>query len=253
MKPIFMVALTGAAGLLAAMWLEWNEPDLNAAPVTAESDMAIAASPESLQPSLAPVDESEPLRQVASAQPAGEPELPESAQGNPDYPTFASRFDEIRARRDGLHLDPEALLAAMHQPTAWTVDESQAEGLPLTDEERHDGREFIRFSPLKVETLVPGDVIEIPIWQANANYRMQVDRVEAHGDGNVTWYGHLKEFERDNQVTITRGESLTYGGITTPDALYVLEARGEKGWIADSGTLFKGEEVPVEPGEAVTD
>src|SRR5690606_11412827 len=183
--------------------------------------------------SLAAADESEPLRQAASAQPVGEPDLPEYAQGNPDYPTFASRFDEIRARRDGLHLDPEALLAAMHQPTAWTVDESQAEGLPLTDEERHDGREFIRFSPLKVETLVPGDVMEIPIWQANANYRMQVDRVEAHGDGNVTWYGHLKEFERDNQVTITRGESLTYGGITTPDALYVLEARGEKGWIAD--------------------
>src|SRR5690606_32926926 len=165
MKPIFMVALTGAAGLLTAMWLEWNEPDLNAAPVTAESDMAVSASPESLQPSLAAVDESEPLRQAASAQPVGEPDLPEYAQGNPDYPTFASRFDEIRARRDGLHLDPEALLAAMHQPTAWTVDESQAEGLPLTDEERHDGREFIRFSPLKVETLVPGDVMEIPIWQ----------------------------------------------------------------------------------------
>ncbi|MBU6952577.1 hypothetical protein [Hahella sp. HN01] len=178
-----------------------------------------------------------------------EPELPDYAMNNEEYPSIEFRMTEIEARRDGRAFDQEEVVRAMWEPSAWKSDDGIADQLELSDADRFDGREFIRFSPMKLESLMPGDEMEVPVLPQNATYQMVVDRVESHGDGNVTWYGHLKDFEQDNQVSFTRGENLTYGGVTTPEGLYVVEARGDKGWIVNSGTLFKGEDLHVEVPE----
>lgn len=158
---------------------------------------------------------------------------------NSDYPTPESRLLEISARRPAQRLTQSQLMEALEMPTAWEQLQDVPEGLNLTSEERYDGREFIQFYPNKIESLVAGDTMEIPIWQLNETYEMKVERVEVHNDGSVSWKGRLINFEKENQVSITKGETLTVAGITTPSGQYVLQAHGDKGWIASSDTLFK--------------
>ena len=113
-----------------------------------------------------------------------------------------------------------------------------AESLGLDDEERYDGREFIRFSPLKLESMMPGDEMEIPLDQENATFNMVVDSVEVFPDGNVAWRGHFKDFPAENQVSFTRGIDLTVGNITLPDKQFTVQAQGEKaGWLTASRSL----------------
>lgn len=169
---------------------------------------------------------------------------------NADYPTLTMRLAEMRARRGGQDFEPGAVVAAVGKDTAWEVDDSIADDLPLTAEDRTDGREFIRFDPLKVESLVAGDQMEVQIAQASASYQMTVDRVQANEDGTVTWHGHLTDFNADNQVTFTRADTLTYGGIHTPQGHFVIEARDDKGWIVSGATLFKGHQDPIVPPES---
>ncbi|WKB50584.1 hypothetical protein [Eleftheria terrae] len=185
--------------------------------------------------------------------PAGTPAVPGAkvdpakvlVGNNTEYPTLATRLTEMAARRDGNSIDPAEALAAMQQPAAWQDDPSVAAQLPLSNEERTDGRSFMRFNPLKLETLMPGDTLDIPIKQANATYRMVVESVESHGDGSVTWTGKLRDFPQQNQVTLTQAlgggdrKGLTHGGVTTPDESYVLQVYDNVGWMATSASLFK--------------
>ncbi|MAM89608.1 MAG: hypothetical protein CME36_20100 [unclassified Hahellaceae] len=164
---------------------------------------------------------------------------------NPDYPTLESRLTEMQARRENMTFDPAQVLAAIQQPSAWQADDSVAEQMDLADEDRYDGRTFIRFNAMKVETLMPGDTMEIPIEQANSIYQMVVDEVEDHRDGSITWRGHLQDFNEENQVMITQSDGVTYAGVFTPDAPYTIEARDDTGWVVSTGTLFKGEEAPL--------
>lgn len=158
---------------------------------------------------------------------------------NTDYPSLDHRLQEMRARRGGRDFQAENVIASMRVSDAWETTDEPGDNLKLSDEERHDGRDFVRFRAEKLETLVPGDTMTIPLDQKNQEYTMAVNRVEVHGDGNVTWHGRLTEFPDNNQVSITRGESLTVGGFTTPEGHYTLQARGNQGWVASSDTLFK--------------
>lgn len=160
---------------------------------------------------------------------------------NEEYPTLDSRVKEIAGRgRSSINtLTPNVLIQNMSYSSAWQTVEEPSSDLPLTLEERYDGREFIRFNPLKIESLVPGDTLSIPVFQDNREYTMKVTSVEVYDDGNVTWYGLLEDFENLNQISITRAETLTMGEITTPNGHYTLEVRGSNGWIVNSGTLFK--------------
>lgn len=158
---------------------------------------------------------------------------------NSDYPSLDHRLQEMRARRDGRDFQAEKVISAMRASDAWETADEPGDKLKLSDEERHDGRDFVRFRAEKLETLVPGDTMTLPLAQKNQEYTMAVNRVEVHDDGNVTWHGRLSEFPDNNQVSITRGESLTVGGFTTPEGHYTLQARGNQGWVASSDTLFK--------------
>ena len=145
----------------------------------------------------------------------------------------------MQKRQPDRSFEPERVVETMAQSEAWSRIENPPEDLPLTPVEKFDGREYIRFDALRVETLMPGDTLEIPIWQLGVRYKMRVDSTETHTNGSVTWHGHLENFNEPHRVTITVGNGLSLGGIETPNGHYVLQAHGKSGWIASSETLFK--------------
>ncbi|MDF3036692.1 MAG: hypothetical protein K0S28_1966 [Paucimonas sp.] len=154
---------------------------------------------------------------------------------------LSARLDTMSSRRPGRSFDPKEVAEALKSDKAWEVDASVAAKLPLNDEDRKDGRAFVRTDPLKIEALMPGDEMDLPIYEAKASgpLRMVVDRVEDDGKGNLTWYGHLKDFQTENQVSFTRGENLIVGGVTVPDKNYVIQIHDNIGWVANGFTLFK--------------
>lgn len=179
-----------------------------------------------------------------SAQPAKpQPEQVSSAEQEAvreRYPEIAERLDTMQQRRPNRYFNPEAVAAAVKRDTAWTPAEEPPEDLPLTEEEMTDGRQFIQFDSLKLETLMPGDAMTVFVEDSGENYRVVVDRVEKHDYNSITWHGHIDG--RDGHtydVSFTRGDTLTVGGMGTPDGHYVLQAHGDDGWIASSGLLFK--------------
>jgi hypothetical protein len=161
---------------------------------------------------------------------------------NPDYPELKTRLDAMQARHRNRSFEPQRVVETMAQSEAWVRLDSPPEDLPLTVDEKFDGREYIRFNPLRIETLMAGDTLEIPIWQLGVRYTMRVDSTETHPNGSVTWHGHLEDFAEPHRATITVGNGLSLGGIDTPRGHYVLQANGESGWIASSETLFKRNE-----------
>jgi len=188
-----------------------------------------------------------PIAQAVSAEPnrLSTAEILQLKDTNPDYLTVGDRMSEVSARRNGDAVDVEALYAATKQANAWKPSDQVPAGFPLSLEEQLDGREFIQINPMKIESLVPGDTLDIDIAQINGSFTAVIEEVKAQQD-SVTWVGHLQNVEGESQVVFTRGDSLIIGGITTPNGHFEMEARGEHGWIANSATLFKTPDVLVE-------
>lgn len=164
---------------------------------------------------------------------------------NEDYPTLASRIDAINNRRPDANISPENVLAALEKSEAW-----KAKGSPLptvkqklTQEEIDDGRSFIEFDPVKVETLMPGDHMDIAIDELGLTYDMKVDNVEVFNDGNIMWSGSLMNVEGTEAeggiVTITQSPKITIASVVLLETDFTLESYGTEGWIVDSGVLFK--------------
>lgn len=168
--------------------------------------------------------------------------------------SLPERLTAMSTRRNGRAFDPAQVADALKSDIAWEADPAIAAKLPLTEEERKDGREFVRVNPIKIEALVAGDEISLPIQQIKSDIpmRMVVDEVEQGIGGNVTWRGHLKNFSTENQVTFTRGDgsgndTLIVGGVSTPDKNYVVQIHGGIGWIVDGFTIFKGKHDAIKP------
>lgn len=160
-----------------------------------------------------------------------------------DVPTEYSlqeRMTEMQQRRPNQHFNAAAVEAALQRQTAWAPAEEVPEHLPLQPEEFTDGRQFIELDSLKIETLMPGDEVKITIDETGQDYTVTMDRVEKHDYNSISWYGHIEGADGNiYSVSFTRGEKLTVGGLDTPDGHYVLQAHGNKGWVASSGLLFK--------------
>lgn len=172
------------------------------------------------------------------------------AQLNPDYPSIDMRLHEMHSRRDGTSYDANEIKQAVLEPTAWQSSNAPGEGLDLTAEEQQDGREFITFNRLKLETLVTGDTLEIPIAQTGQTYQAKITASTSNDDGSVTWHGQLHDalgpISNDSghsyDVTFTSGNTMVSGGIFTPEGHFVLESADEQGWISNASTLFKFDE-----------
>ncbi|PUA26852.1 MAG: hypothetical protein B0W54_20705 [Cellvibrio sp. 79] len=153
-----------------------------------------------------------------------------------------TRMDNIKQRRPNLDYSPEEVAAAVARNTSWSPAETTPKNLPLKPEELADGRQFIQLDTMKMETLMPGDAINVRVDENAKDYEVVIDKVEKHDYSSISWYGHIQgEDGQKYSVSFTRGEALTVGGLDTPDGHYVLQAHGNNGWIASSQLLFKAD------------
>ena len=165
-----------------------------------------------------------------------------------DYRYMQERLTAMQERRPNMTFDPAEVAAAIERDVAWQPLKETPKELPLEPEEFLDGREFISFDSLKIETLMPGDRVRIPIKGLDKEYEITVDNVEKHDYNSISWNGHIEGGDgRNYSVSFTRGATLTVGGMDTPDGQYQLQAHGDKGWIASAGLLFKNHTDPIDP------
>jgi hypothetical protein len=167
-----------------------------------------------------------------------------------NYQYVQDRLDLMQMRRPGANYDPAEVAAALARTDAWKPSPTAPTGLPLSQEELTDGRQFIEFDSLKIETLEPGDSVKLTIDDTGQQYNVNIDNVEQQDESRITWTGHIDGHDgQPYHVSFTKGETLTVGGIDTPDGHYVVQAHGNKGWVASSGLLFKEHVDPIVPPE----
>lgn len=169
---------------------------------------------------------------------------------NDSYPTFSHRLEAYQIFFPNKTFEMNDVLQAMRQEAAWeTVSQEKTQHLLLNEDERNDDREYISFDRFKVETLLPGDTLELPITNLDVALVMEVDTIEQQ-EGSFTWFGHLTDYPTA-EVSITQGEGLAMGAIHFPSEHFAFQVNGEIGWVASSTTLFKPGEVDhIIPGEA---
>ena len=166
---------------------------------------------------------------------------------NEDYPTLASRINAIKDRRPNLNIPPEAVLAALEKSESWEAMQGPLAKVKskLSEVELSDGRSFLEFDRIKVETLMPGDHMYIAIDDLGTAYDMRIDEVEDFSDGNLMWKGSLLNVDgteaEGGTITITQSSNITVASIVLRETDYTLESFGSEGWIADSAILFKNE------------
>ncbi len=155
-------------------------------------------------------------------------------------PELQERITEMQARRPNQQFDTQAVAAAVARTTTWAPTDTVHRDLPLAEDEFEDGRQFVELDSLKIETLMPGDQVNVQVDEHAKDYQVTIDRIEKHDYNSISWYGHIEgEDGQKYQVSFTRGEYLTVGGLDTPDGHFVIQAHGNKGWVASSQLLFK--------------
>jgi hypothetical protein len=257
MKALSIIALFFLCVVATVLWTLSKEDSLPGSEVTRPAD----SSPRAGAGEQPGISASQPQATSSAAAPAARPQpsLDASKKGqasvdlaklNPDYPTLEMRLDEMSARRNGRTFDPDEVLDALAAPEAWEPAPAPGEKLSLSEEEMKDGREFIRFNRLKLETLVKGDTLELPVNQAGAVFKAKIIRAKGNQDGSVTWRGTLMDDagpvvgEDGNPylVTLTSGDKVVSGGIFSPKGHFVIQGVEDQGWLAPSPTLFKQKE-----------
>ena len=215
---IATIFVFGAAAV--AFFMMKNQPQETTAPITDHT----------------PTDISSP-----STNPVGTAPSVPKADPKPIAPKVIERIAAMSDRRPEMNFSPEEVAEAIEQDRAWSTDDNPdlAERFELDDEDRYDGRKFVALNTLKIESLQPGDVMEIPIPQEAERFEMTVTEVVDNYDGTVTWRGEVNGYDSQNQVTITKDKYNTYFSMFTPDLNYVVHGKGDAAYVVDSGTLFK--------------
>ncbi|WP_339616020.1 hypothetical protein [uncultured Gilvimarinus sp.] len=154
---------------------------------------------------------------------------------------LAERLSKMQSRRPDRIFDPAEVRAAVQRDSAWSNETpDNLDDLPLDAEALNDGRQIISFDPLKLETLMPGDQVSVNIDETGEQYTVNINRTEKHDYDSISWYGTINGNDGQTyQVSFTQSDTLTLGGLDTPDGNYQLQAHGDAGWIASSASLFK--------------
>lgn len=162
---------------------------------------------------------------------------------NSAYPTLDSRMDALLERRPNTNISKELLLQNLAEASAWKssnrIVEDTSHGI---DSNQSASKKYVvEFNRGKIETLMNGDTLEIPIPETGNSYVMRVDNIQANGDGNITWSGVLlNENGGDYPVTFTQNQAtLTVGGVSTPTGHFGLEARESEGWLMASRVMTR--------------
>jgi hypothetical protein len=158
---------------------------------------------------------------------------------NPQYPSIEERVAALEKMYPDQTIDAEQVIDTLSQPTAWKNSSTEGKGLPLTQAEMTDGREFIEFDRERVAVMLPGDKIELPIKDLGGAVKVVIDSIKDEGDKTLTWNGHLEGVNEFMRVTLTQGVGISVGLIETENATYNLQSSDNKGWIASTKVLMK--------------
>lgn len=160
---------------------------------------------------------------------------------NPAYPTLDSRMAALLERRPNTNITKELLLQHLEETSAWKSSNQIIEGdSQSTGNNQPESKKYlVEFNREKIETLMNGDTLEIPIPETGNSYVMQVEDIQVNGDNNITWSGVLlNENGGFYPVTFTQNQStLTLGGVSTPTGHFGLEARENGGWLMASRVM----------------
>ena len=236
MKALILIAIC----VCAATFLYLNQ---STQPIDKPSTHAVGVenhSADNADPKTLVSEKKESSKETGAAEKSLE-ERYRLSSNNDIFPTLASRLEAIEARRPDLEITPEQVVLAIEKDHAWTPKTSKDPGIfseKLSDQQIYDGREFIDFDPLKVETLMPGDHLDFTLDSAAVNFDVEIDDVKDFGDGNLMWIGTIENGGDQGFVTITQSSEVTLASVVIENADYELQSFGQDGWIADSRTMF---------------
>ena len=241
-KNVYPACLAAAA--IAAIFLSLARTPDAGAPAPGQAEAAVSKRPAN-----------ETVENPKDAEKRGKNETDSEVRAIPEE--IQHRLNTMRARRPERNYTATEVERAMARQNMWSSSEEVATNkIPLADEQLHDGRQLIQFSPVKLESLQPGDMVKLDITEANTAYEVVIDRIEKHDYDSISWYGHIDGNDGQRyQVSFTRGETLTVGGIDSPSGHYQLQAHDDAGWIASSGSLFEtsGETDAIYPPAQIPD
>ena len=107
---------------------------------------------------------------------------PVAKQSKENYNYIQDRLDLMHERRPNATYDAKEVAAAVARTDAWSPRKDVPKNLPLNKEELADGREFINFDSLKIDTLVPGETLKLAIKETGQQYDVNIDDVEVIDD-----------------------------------------------------------------------
>lgn len=231
MNKLLLVAL--AAGVLAAIYFAVLPDAAQVMPV----DGVGASGKIARTPAATAVDVDAEVKKVAVQN--NDSERYQAISDNAQFPSLEQRIAELNQFYPYREFSSAEVLDLLAQANAWESSPDIPESLPITDEQRNDGRAFIELNPERFQVLLPGDTLELPLEKLGMHLQMQVDSREQLANGGFTLHGHLVGSDEIMRVTITQGPGLSLAGIDTPQGHIVMQANDTHGWIASSETLFK--------------
>lgn len=105
---------------------------------------------------------------------------------------------------------------------------------------KHVDRAFLTINREGISALQTGGNLELSIPQTGSLFDAKVSTVDYHANGDKTLKAKIPG-ENGNYytVTITQGKKATFGTISTPEGVYVLESGSSDGWIASKDDLVR--------------
>lgn len=160
--------------------------------------------------------------------------------------TSSERLSVMSARRNGREFDADAVAEAQAQPEGWSLSRNRHDHLPLTSEQLDDGRVFIESHPLKFESLIPGDTVDLSIPHIDETDSYLIEKAE-EVDGLVIFKGITEDGE-SRQLTAVSGDNFVAGSIKLENGeQYDFELVGGTGWIHASAKLAQISENDAVP------
>lgn len=124
----------------------------------------------------------------------------------------------------------------VYQQVSYDQIQSQMR-LPLTDEQKKDGRVFVRYKPQLVESLKVGDELKVQALEFGVSRMGKIVSIEQVDDDIKRWIGEYPDHPgQGNLFRITRSVKDDYAlmVIYTDSGIYEMESKGGVGWVRPS-------------------
>lgn len=101
-------------------------------------------------------------------------------------------------------------------------------------------RAFIKVNRQSISSLQQGNHFKVGIPQTNNVYDVKTEEIEYHTNGDKTVRGVIQEGNGQSfSVTFTQGKHATFGTLSTPEGVYIMEGGDVDGWLASKADLIK--------------